>query len=190
MLLPDLIGPFIRPLNELGLAYFVTGSTAGMLFGEPRMTHDVDIVVALPVASVANFVAAFPEENFYVPPLDVLMIEVRRGRRGHCNLISHATGFKADIYFASDALHQWAMQQRKQFVLDGLTLWVAPPEYVILRKLEYFREGDSAKHVRDIRSMLAVSGTLVDRDMISERAAEMGLTKQWKYVLENDAVAT
>ena len=35
---------------------------------------------------------------------------------------------------------------------------LAPAEYVIVRKLEYYREGGSEKHLRDIRSMLAVSG--------------------------------
>lgn len=35
---PSLIAPFIRRLQRLGL--MVTGSTAGILYGEPRMTHD------------------------------------------------------------------------------------------------------------------------------------------------------
>ena len=45
---------------------------------------------------------------------------------------------------------------------DGILggLHVAPPEYVVVRKLEFYREGRSAKHLRDIRSMLAVSPEL------------------------------
>ncbi len=35
-------------------------------------------------------------------------------------------------------------------VVDDLEVAVAPVEYVIVRKLEYFREGRSGKHVRDI----------------------------------------
>ena len=79
----------------------VTGSTAGILYGEPRMTHDVDIVVSLAMKDVRAFVEAFPLDDFYCPPEDVLAIEVRRGQRGHCNLIDHATGFKADITLPS-----------------------------------------------------------------------------------------
>jgi hypothetical protein len=45
----------------------------------------------------------------------------------------------------------------------GESITIAPPEYVILRKLEYFREGGSDKHLRDIRAMLAVSGDQLDR---------------------------
>jgi len=33
----------------------------------------------------------------------------------------------------------------------------APPEYAIVRKLDYYREGHAEKHVRDIRAMLDVS---------------------------------
>jgi len=36
----------------------------------------------------------------------------------------------------------------KEFTIEGEPIWVAPPEYVILRKLEYFREGKSEKHLR------------------------------------------
>jgi len=43
------------------------------------------------------------------------------------------------------------------------SITLAPPEYVIVRKLEYYREGGSEKHLRDIRAMLAVSGELLDR---------------------------
>jgi len=38
---------FVRPLNRLGVRYIVSGSVAAILYGEPRMTHDVDFVVFL-----------------------------------------------------------------------------------------------------------------------------------------------
>lgn len=39
---------FIRKLNALGVRYMVTGSIAGVGYGEPRVTHDVDIVRSHP----------------------------------------------------------------------------------------------------------------------------------------------
>jgi hypothetical protein len=64
---PELISPFVSRLERLGIPYMVTGSTAGILYGEPRLTHDVDIVVALEMTDVPAFVAAFPLEDFYCP---------------------------------------------------------------------------------------------------------------------------
>lgn len=181
---PSLFEPFIVRLERLGVPYAVTGSTAGILYGEPRMTHDVDIVVALASRDVGRFVAAFPLEDFYCPPADVLAIEVRRGQRGHCNLIHHASGFKADIYIAFDELHRWALAHRLVVTLDGLAVSVAPVEYVILRKLEYFREGGSGKHVRDIRGMLEVSTANIDRQFLDEWIVRLGLAAAWRTILE------
>jgi hypothetical protein len=99
--------------------------------------------------------------------------------RGMFNLIHHATQFKADIYVAAnDSLHLWALQNRRRVDLDGGGLWVAPPEYVIIRKLEYFREGHSDKHVRDIRFMLAASS--IDRPMMEREVAQRGLESEWQ----------
>lgn len=182
MQLPELIEPFVSRLEGLAIPYMVTGSTAGILYGEPRMTHDVDIVIALEMRDVSRFVAAFPLDEFYCPPEDVLAIEVRRGQRGHANLIAHATGFKADIYIAFDELHRWGLAHRRGISLDTLTMHVAPAEYVIVRKLEYYREGGSEKHVRDIRSMLEVSE--VDRVALDAFIVARGLSREWDAVLK------
>ncbi len=59
---------------------------------------------------------------------------------------------------------------------------LAPPEYVIVRKLEYYREGGSEKHLRDIRSMLAVSGEQIDRASLREWIERRGLQTEWRLV--------
>lgn len=184
---PSSFEPFIARLEQLGIPYFVTGSTAGILYGEPRLTHDVDIVVALSLRDVHRFTEAFPLEEFYCPPEEVLAIEVRRGQRGHCNLIHHDSGFKADIYIAFDELHRWALAHRRVLALDGLQVSVAPVEYVILRKLEYFQEGKSQKHVRDIRGMLDVSADQIDRSFLELWITRLGLTQEWNQILADQA---
>lgn len=183
MQLPSLLEPFVVRLNRLRLPYIITGSTAGILYGEPRMTHDVDIVIALAPANVKAFVDAFPLDEFYCPPEEVLAIEARRGHRGHCNLIHHASGFKADIYLAYDELHRWALANARAMEVDGVSMQIAPIEYVVIRKLEYFREGGSEKHIRDIRSMLDVSGEEIDRAFLDAQIRARGLEAVYARVL-------
>jgi hypothetical protein len=60
---------------------------------------------------------------------------------------------------------------------------VAPVEYVILRKLEYFREGGSEKHVRDIRGMLAISAAQIDRALLEQWIGRRSLATEWAKVL-------
>lgn len=40
----DLFNIFIEPLDELDIPYIVTGAVASIIYGEPRLTHDVDLV--------------------------------------------------------------------------------------------------------------------------------------------------
>ncbi len=183
MLPLDLVALFTGPLEEAGLEYFVTGSVASLLYGEPRMTHDVDLVLELTDLDVAPLLRVFPEEAFYVPPSEVIRIELRRPSHGHFNLIHHDTGFKADVYLAGrDPLHGFAMAHRKRAASAGGGFWVAPAEYVILRKLAWYREGGSEKHLRDIRSMLSVSGDALDRAVLQRWLETLGLEAEWQAV--------
>ncbi len=175
---------FVEPLDALDLDYFVTGSVAAIIYGEPRMTHDVDLVLHLRAGDTDRLVEAFDEEHFYCPPADALRLETRRSEHGHFNLIHHATGFKADVYLkGQNPLHAWAFARRREVPLPGGSLWVAPPEYVILRKLEFYREGGSDKHLQDIQGILAVSGSSLDRSAIDRWVNKMKLQEQWRLAL-------
>jgi hypothetical protein len=184
MATPGWIELFVARLDAVGLAYMVTGSVASMIYGEPRLTLDVDIVLELPVERAGALLDAFPESEFYRPPLEVARAEAGRDARGHFNLIHHATAMKADIYLAaSDALHHWGLAHRQRIALGTGALWVAPPEYVIVRKLEFFREGGSEKHLRDVRAMLA-TGLELDLDFLATELRGRGLEPQWLRVAD------
>ena len=169
---------FVDPLESCGLPYCVTGSLAAGTYGEYRLTADIDLVVLLRFEDIEKLRSAFPEKDYYVPPVDVLIGETRRGQRGMFNLIHQGTQFKADIFVAAnDSLHLWALANRRRKDIQGCETWIAPPEYEILRKLEYFREGRRDKHLRDIRFMFAC--TEVDRAFLDEQIARLGLRDQW-----------
>jgi len=51
-----------------------------------------------------------------------------------------------------------------------------------VRKLEFYREGRSEKHLRDIRSMLAISGEQIDRAALDEWIQRLGVQKEWALV--------
>lgn len=176
---PSPLAPFLDPLERLGLPYCITGSVAASVYGEPRLTADIDVVLLLGESDIARLRAAFPEKQYYVPPDETLRLELARSSRGMFNLIHHASQFKADIYLAArDPLHAWALAHRRRIELEGSGAWIAPPEYVIVRKLEYLREGGSDKHVRDVRFMLAA--TALDRTFLDREVARLGLQEQWR----------
>lgn len=174
---------FTRTLNKLGIRYMVSGSIAAIYYGEPRMTNDVDIVVILRREDVALLTSAFSLEEFYCPPPEVIESERRREQRGHFNLIHHETGFKADIYPSGrEPLHGWGFARAVEASIEGEKVSFAPPEYVMVRKLQYFREGGSQKHLRDISRMLVGLGENWDRTALESLIKANGLAAEWTLV--------
>jgi hypothetical protein len=182
MLEPDLIELFVKPLDQLQIRYLISGSVAAMLYGEPRFTNDIDILVFLRASDVERLPATYPAPEFYLPPINVITAELGRGR-GQFNIIHADTSLKADCFIVgSDEFHAWAFRHARRYPFDALTITLAPPEYVIVRKLEYFREGGSDKHLRDIRAMLAVSNELIDREALMDWIRRQRVEEQWEKV--------
>lgn len=178
MPVPSPYGLILGPLNTSGLAYAVTGSVACIVYGEPRLTADIDIVVLLRRADIPRVEAAFPITDYYCPPTETLLIEVDRTHRGLFNVIHQKTGFKADFFVAArDPLHVWALEHRRVKKVQGDDVWLAPPEYVVVRKLEAFREGGSEKHLRDIRFIRAA--TELNERFLTVQIDRLGLEEQW-----------
>ncbi len=114
------LAPFLEPLERLGLPYCVTGSVAASVYGEPRLTADIDVVLLLKTEDVARLRTAFPDAEYYVPPEETLLVEISRSSRGAFNLIHHATQFKADIYLAAtDPVTQYGSPRRSSGSRNG-----------------------------------------------------------------------
>jgi len=174
---------FTQRLNTLGVPYMVTGSVAVIIYGEPRLTNDVDLIVVLDPEHIARLTELFPPTEFYCPPPEIIAVEAGRPQRGHINIIHHQTGFKADLYLSGqDPLHTWGLARARRLELNGQVVIVAPPEYVILRKLEYYREGRSEKHLRDIRSVLDTSPNAIDHAELERQIVMHSLQEPWRLV--------
>jgi hypothetical protein len=180
MAAPELIERFVLPLESLDIRYMVTGAVAAMGYGEPRLTNDVDVVVELRATDVARFVAVFAGAgDLYVPPAETIAAAVAMGARGSFNVIHPGHALKADFFVAADALAAWGLEHRRREPMGEAGVWLAPPEYVVVRKLEYFRTGTSAKHLDDIRSMLAHGADRLDMPVIEAHVHRLGLEGEW-----------
>ena len=172
---------FAPGLNALGVSWMAVGSIASSAYGERRSTLDLDVVAIVPGHNAAQFLSVFPETDFYCPPAEVIAAESARREHGHFNLIHQHSIYKADIYIATGSeFERWAFSNRRSLTVGDTPVWLAPPEYVIVHKLEFFREGGSEKHLRDIRGMLAA--TEVDLALLEKEIAQRGLEEAWRAV--------
>jgi len=168
----------VEVLERLGLRYLVTGSIATVLYGEPRFTNDIDLVVVLSATRVDEFCQSFPEPDFYVSPESA-----RRAvnRRGQFNIIHPTSGLKLDIMVPAETPFNQSRFQRARRIklMPDLEVSFAAPEDVIIKKMEYYREGHSEKHLRDITGILTISAGQVDRQYIAGWADRLGLNEIW-----------
>tara|TARA_Y100001934_G_scaffold279179_1_gene382243 strand:- start:453 stop:701 length:249 start_codon:yes stop_codon:yes gene_type:complete len=71
-------------------------------------------------------------------------------------------------------------RNKRSYEIDGVHVELAPPDYVIVRKLEYFREGGSEKRLRDIRSILKTSANVTDSEAMQSWIGRLNLEDQWR----------
>jgi hypothetical protein len=158
----------------------VVGSIGAMIYGEPRLTRDLDVVLVLKPHDLETFRAAFSEAEFYLPPVVILSQEFQQ--HGQFNLIDLASSLKIDCMLRKPSPHGMAEFARRirQAFLPDLQVWVAAPEDIIIKKLQFYREGRSDKHLGDIRGILV--HTKVDRDYIERWTKDLGLSTFWEQV--------
>lgn len=175
-----LLRSVLARLDDGGIAYMVVGSVGSIVYGEPRMTKDMDLVVNLVASDARRIEAMFPFDDFYCPPAEVLRHEIVQ--RGQFNLIHHDTGLKIDLIIRKSsphALEEFA-RRRKVTLWEGFDAYVASPEDIVVKKLDYFREGGSQKHLDDIRGILAT--TPLEMDYLLPWVDRLGLRALWNQV--------
>lgn len=182
MELSKLLQRLVEALDRLGIPYLVTGSVAVIAYGEPRLTNDIDVVVALPLDRIDEFCAIFPAPDYYCPRE---MVEDSVRARFPFNVLEPATGLKIDVMIATDSPFDRSRlsRGRRRPAAPTYDAWFVSPEDLILKKLEFYRDGGSDKHIRDILSVLKVRAGTLDRAYIDTWAAHLGVTAEWQVVL-------
>jgi hypothetical protein len=175
---PELLRLVVRQLEAAGIDYMITGSVASSLQGEPRATHDIDIVVAIraPAATVAaRLKTLFPEPDFY---LDESAVREAIAGRGMFNLIDAREGDKVDFWLLTDdAFDRERFERRAVEVVEGVRLVVSRPEDTILMKLRWAAMlGGSEKQFTDALRIYEVQHGRLDEAYIDRWASTLGVS--------------
>jgi len=177
----DAVSVFAPRFAAAGVPWMVTGGVAAIVYGEPRLTQDIDVVVVIGAGEVSRFADQFPDSDFYCPPLEVIAEEAKRELFGHFNVLHLESDARADVYIAgTDPLARDGLETRRLVELVGLTVPIASPEQVILQKLRFRQRGASERHLRDIRGMLRVMGDAIDIGALEQLALRYGIDQQWQ----------
>ena len=130
---------------------------------------------------IAKAVALFPEEAYYVSE-DAVREAVRTG--GQFNVVDLESSLKLDVMVsAGGAFDESRFRRRRRVSLAAdCEAWVASAEDIVLKKLEYFREVGSQKHVRDIRGIITTGREPLDESYIERWADRLNVRREWEHV--------
>jgi len=164
-------------IESVGGTYFVGGSVASSLQGEPRATNDIDIVVDLPVGRIRDLVASLGSD--FEVDVDMLRQALVGGRT--CNIFYLPVVTKVDLFAVGGSPFDEVEFARRKAVLvrppDG-TLFLKSPEDTELRKLLWYVDGGrvSDRQWRDVVEVLRVSGPTMNRQYLKAWSERLHLT--------------
>lgn len=161
--------PALRPVVEafevLRVPYYIGGSVASSVYGEPRTTIDVDLIADLRSEHVLPLVENLGGD-FYVA--EERIRQAVRLRRSF-NVIHLDTMLKVDIFVSKrDTWMRESFRRRRTDTLedreDAQHFQLASPEDVVLAKLDWYREGgeSSKRQWLDILGVLRTQGSELD----------------------------
>lgn len=178
----EFLADVVQRLDRAEIEYALVGSIAAMSYGEPRATLDIDVVVALDASDLPALERLFPPPDFY---LSAGAAREAVAARTQFNVIHPTSGMKVDFFVAGDEVERAQLQRRlRRLILPGVQGWCSPPEELVVKKLIYYQQGGSDKHLRDVGSMLRISPGQIDVGRVRQWAAAYGLEDLLDRVLD------
>jgi hypothetical protein len=154
-------------LTARNIPFMLTGSFAMAHYAVPRMTRDLDIVVALGPGDVAGVVEAF-SADFYIDA-DAASAAIAAERL--FNLMHYGSGIKVDLIVRKTSEYRLLEFSRRTHVhLGAIETWIVSREDLILSKLVWARDAASELQLRDVRQLLS-------------SAVDAGYLRRWALVL-------
>jgi hypothetical protein len=140
---------FVKELLEsLGIEYMLTGSLVSSALGDPRMTHDIDILVAVDQRGVERLTAGFPTDEFY---WSASAAQSAVSRQQMFNVLRTSSGQKIDFYvLPREEFEQVRFARRRPLEVEGVEIPSATAEDIILGKLRWGKQlGHSERQFQD-----------------------------------------
>lgn len=173
-------------LKRLKIPYIVTGGIAVVIWGRPRFTADIDIVVELKQSDIDNLEKALRQLG-KAGYIDKEVMQEAFATWGEFNFIDGETGIKVDFWILKekDPFDVSRLKRRKTKIILGEKVYFTSPEDLILIKLKWYQQSQSTRHLEDVESILKISGDRLDRSYLLKWARELGVSEILNRLLQN-----
>lgn len=182
----EIFGYIIDVLNRLRIPYMIVGAIASIIYGKPRLTYDMDIVIDINEQNVADFLSFF-NENWYVDK-DMIIDAIKN--RHHFNIIHIKTGNKIDFFLLRNDAHdieEFKRKRKEKFDTKRIA-YFASVEDVIIKKLDYYSRSSSEKHLEDIKGILKTYQGKINFKYIEKWTRKKNTQKIWKKIYSESKI--
>lgn len=149
----ELVKRIGQTLEQQGIPYAFSGAIANFLWGVPRATKDVDLLVTVPRIRLPRVL----ELLLGLGCQGDLQQALKDSLEHHCVRLSYE-GVLIEVFLPYLPYHQHVMQRRIQHGIEGIPLWFVSAEDLVILKLLFYR----TKDIADIKAILATQKGKVD----------------------------
>jgi hypothetical protein len=172
----DILRDVSHRLDAASIGYMLTGSLAMNFYAQPRMTRDIDVVVAVRREDAERVVGLFSLE-YYISREAVDQAIVHESL---FNVIHNESIIKVDFIVRKQTEYRLNEFNRRQRVrLGDVETWVVSKEDLVISKLYWAKDSRSEMQLRDVRNLVS---TGYDRLYIERWTAELGLANLWREI--------
>jgi hypothetical protein len=148
----DVLRDLVARLDGAGIEYMLTGSVAMNFYAQPRMTRDVDLVVALHLGQIDALRSTLGDDYYFAAEAAIDAIH----HQSMFNVIHQQALIKIDCVIRKrDEFRLEEFSRRRMISVDGFDLWIVSKEDLILSKCCWAKDSESERQLSDIQNLLA-----------------------------------
>jgi len=155
----------------------IVGGMAVFVWGRPRFTADIDIIIALEkkdAGKLVKILRTFGKAGY----VSEEAVNEAVSRKTEFNFIDGETGVKIDFWILkNDAFGKSQMTRRVPRTFLRNKIYFISPEDLILSKLEWHKISQSSKHLEDAESILRISKDKLDKNYLNQWAKKLGVSE-------------
>ena len=174
----------VKKLDLIGIEYVLTGSTVSSIQGEPRSTHDIDIIISLKDEDIEKFYSEINGKDYY---LEKNKIQDAVKNQSMFNLIEINSGDKIDFWILTDDPFDKSRFSRKQKInIFNYDVNITTCEDTILIKLKWAADsGGSEKQFYDVLRLYELNYNHVDINYINVWVEKLNVLELWNEITSN-----
>lgn len=178
----DLLVNIAKILRQLKIPYLITGGMAVLIWGRPRFTADIDIVLELKLQKKEDLIKALKRIG-KAGYIDEKAVEEALINKGEFNFIDGQTGIKIDFWILTNSNFDLSrLKRRRVKKITGESVYFSSPEDLILSKLHWHKESGSDRHLEDVESIFKISGKKLDQKYLKQMAGQLKVQEILKEI--------